>query len=218
MALLHSFPWLMRRLPGPHQTVKQIWKDVKDFIRVEIQKHKQNWDPSDPRDYIDCFLNEIQTVKGQAGNTFDEESLIMSVMDLFVAGSETTSTTLRWAFLYMAKYPEIQVKVQEEIDSVIGQSRQPAMEDRANLPYTDAVLHEIQRIGNIAPLSLPHVTNKEMKLGGYKIPKGVTIIPNLTSVLFDKMNGRRPTLSTQDLSEQGGKVCEARCFHPFLCR
>lgn len=50
-----------------------------------------------------CGQNE-----GQAGNTFDEENLIICVLDLFVAGSETTSTTLRWAFLYMAKYPEIQ--------------------------------------------------------------------------------------------------------------
>ncbi|KAI9547604.1 hypothetical protein NQZ68_014870 [Dissostichus eleginoides] len=216
--LFNSFPWLMRRLPGPHQTVKQIWKDVKDFIRVEIQKHKQNWDPSDPRDYIDCFLNEIQTVIVSIALLRGRQaiSLIMSVMDLFVAGSETTSTTLRWAFLYMAKYPEIQVKVQEEIDSVIGQSRQPAMEDRANLPYTDAVLHEIQRIGNIAPLSLPHVTNKEMKLGGYKIPKGVTIIPNLTSVLFDKNEWETPnTFNPGHFLNKEGKFVKRAAFIPF---
>ncbi|KAK1897287.1 Cytochrome P450 2J6 [Dissostichus eleginoides] len=142
--LFNSFPRLMRRLPGPHQTVQHMLNDVKDFIRVEIKKHKQNWDPSDPRDYIDCFLNEIQM---------------------------TTSTTLRWGFLYMAKYPEMQAKVQSEIDRVIGESRQPSMEDRPNMPYTDAVIHEIQRMGN---------------LGGYTIQKGVTIIPNLTSALYDK--------------------------------
>lgn len=52
----------MRRAPGPHQTVKQIWEKVKDFIRRELKEHRQNWDPSDPRDYIDCYLKEIQEV------------------------------------------------------------------------------------------------------------------------------------------------------------
>uniref|UniRef100_A0A3B4H4J6 Uncharacterized protein n=1 Tax=Pundamilia nyererei TaxID=303518 RepID=A0A3B4H4J6_9CICH len=99
------------------------------------------------------------------------ENLVICVLDLFVAGSETTSTTLRWAFLYMAKYPEIQEKVQAEIDREIGESRQPSMEDRANLPYTDAVIHEVQRIGNIAPLGVPHVTNRDVELGGYSVPK-----------------------------------------------
>lgn len=54
-----------------------------------------------------CFCIFSQR-KGDNESTFDDENLIMCVLDLFVAGSETTSTTLRWAFLYMAKYPEIQ--------------------------------------------------------------------------------------------------------------
>ncbi|XP_054458236.1 cytochrome P450 2J2-like [Anoplopoma fimbria] len=214
--LYNSFPLLMRRLPGPHQTVQHIWDHVKDFIRVELKEHKQNWDPSDKRDYIDCYLNEIQMSKGQAENTFDEENLVMCVLDLFVAGSETTSTTLRWAFLYMVKYPEIQAKVQAEIDRVIGQSRQPSMEDRANLPYTDAVIHELQRMCNIVPLSLPHVTNRDIQLGGYTIPKGVVIIPNLTSVLFDKNEWETPdTFNPGHFLNEEGKFVKRAAFIPF---
>lgn len=52
----------MRRLPGPHQTGKQIWNEVKDFIWVELNEHKKTWDPSETRDYIDCYLSEIQMV------------------------------------------------------------------------------------------------------------------------------------------------------------
>lgn len=214
--LFNSFPLLMRRLPGPHQTFLHILNHAKDFIREELEKHKQNWDPSDQRDYIDCYLNEIQTTKGQADSTFHEENLVMCVLDLFVAGSETTSTTLRWGFLYMAKYPEIQAKVQAEIDSVVGQSRQLTMEDRANLPYTDAVIHEIQRIGNIVPLSVPHVTNRDIQLGGYTVPKGVTVIPNLTSVMFDKNEWETPgTFNPGHFLNKEGKFVKRAAFIPF---
>ncbi|XP_049444372.1 cytochrome P450 2J4-like [Epinephelus fuscoguttatus] len=216
-AQLHnSFPLLMRRLPGPHQTVLHIWNNVKDFIRVQIKEHRQNWDPSDQRDFIDCYLKEIEMNKEQADSTFDEAILVYCLLDLFVAGSETTATTLRWAFLYMAKYPEIQAKVQAEIDRVIGQSREPSMEDRVNLPYTDAVLHEVQRMGNIAPLSLPHATNRDIQLGGYTIPKGVIIIPNLTSVLFDKKEWKTPnTFNPGHFLNEEGKFVKRAAFIPF---
>uniref|UniRef100_A0A3Q1GWF8 Cytochrome P450 2J2-like n=1 Tax=Acanthochromis polyacanthus TaxID=80966 RepID=A0A3Q1GWF8_9TELE len=214
--LYNSFTVLMRRLPGPHQRFFQMWRDVCDFISKEIKEHKQTWDPSEQRDYIDCYLKEIQMSKGKDDNTFDDENLIMCVVDLFAAGSETTSTTLRWAFLYMAKYPEIQEKVQAEIDRVIGQSRQPSMEDRANLPYTDAVIHEIQRMGNIAPLSLPHSTNRDVQLRGYTIPKGVTVIPNLTSVLFDKNEWETPyTFNPGHFLNEEGKFVKRAAFIPF---
>ncbi|XP_068175512.1 cytochrome P450 2J2-like [Antennarius striatus] len=214
--LYNSFPLLMRHLPGPHQTVKRIWSDITDFVKEELEKHKKNLDPADPRDYIDCYLNEIQKTEGQANSSFDEENLITCVMDLFVAGSETTSNTLRWAFLYMAKYPEIQETVQSELDRVIGRSRKPTMEDRANLPYTNAVIHEIQRIGNIAPLGLSHATNKDIKLGGYTIPKGVMIIPNLTSVLFDKNEWETPfTFNPGHFLNKEGKFEKRAAFIPF---
>ncbi|XP_029905556.1 cytochrome P450 2J2-like [Myripristis murdjan] len=214
--LYNAFPLLMRCLPGPHQTVQQFWSEVKDMIRSEIEEHKKDWNPAEPRDYIDCYLTEIQMKKGDAESTFSEENLVMCTLDLFVAGSETTSTTLRWAFLYMAKYPEIQEKVQAEIDRVIGHSRQPSMMDRANLPYTDAVIHEIQRMGNIVPLSLHHSTNRDIQLGDYTIPKGVVIIPNLTSVLFDKREWETPyTFNPEHFLNEEGKFVKRAAFIPF---
>ncbi|CAJ1060407.1 Hypothetical predicted protein [Xyrichtys novacula] len=216
-AQLHnSFPRLMRRLPGPHQTSLDIFNEAKEFIREEIKKHKQDWDPSDQRDYIDCYLNEIQMGKGKAGNTFVEENLVMCGLELFVAGSETTSTTLRWAILYMTKYPEIQAKVQAEIDRVIGRSRQLSMDDRAHLPYTDAVLHEIQRMSSIVPLGTPHMTNTEIQLEGYTIPKGVTVIPNLTSALYDKDEWETPfTFNPGHFLTKDGKFVKPAAFIPF---
>ncbi|XP_063056859.1 cytochrome P450 2J6-like [Engraulis encrasicolus] len=214
--LYNTFPAIMRLLPGPHQTLKQDYEKVKDFLRQEIEEHKEDWDPSEPRDYIDCYLSEIEKTKEDTAAGFHEDSLIMCTLDLFVAGSETTSTTLRWSFLYMAKYPEVQEKVQAEIEQVIGNSRLPSMADRPNMPYTDAVLHEIQRLGNIVPLALPRNTTKDVQLNGYHIPKGTQVIPNLTSVLFDENEWETPnSFNPGHFLDKEGKFVKNPAFIPF---
>lgn len=67
------------------------------------------------------------------------------LMDFWAAGMETTTTTMRWALVLLIKHPEVQAKVQKEIDDVIGPNRQPTMADRPNMPYTSATLLELQR-------------------------------------------------------------------------
>ncbi|KAL1763975.1 cytochrome P450 2C9, partial [Sigmodon hispidus] len=62
-------------------------------------------------------------------------------------------------------------KVQEEIDHVIGSIRRPCMQDRSHMPYTDAVLHEIQRYIDLLPTSLPHAVTCDIKFRNYVIPK-----------------------------------------------
>ncbi|XP_071343743.1 cytochrome P450 2J4-like isoform X2 [Trachinotus anak] len=213
--LYNAFPMLMKRLPGPHHTLRKTYCELIEMMKIEVDQHKKDWDPSQPRDFIDCYLSEIQR-DDEVDVSFHEDNLVMCSFDLFGAGTETTSTTLRWALLYMTKYPEIQEKVQAEIDRVIGQSRQPSMEDRVNLPYTDAVIHEVQRMGNIVPLSLPHITSRGVQLGGYTIPKGVTIIPNLTSVLFDKDEWETPyTFNPGHFLNEEGKFVKRAAFMPF---
>uniref|UniRef100_A0A671DSJ2 Cytochrome P450 family 2 subfamily J member 2 n=1 Tax=Rhinolophus ferrumequinum TaxID=59479 RepID=A0A671DSJ2_RHIFE len=102
---------------------------------------------------------------------FNDENLIVSTLDLFFAGTETTSTTLRWGLLFMALYPEIQEKVQAEIDTVIGRSQPPSMAARESMPYTNAVIHEVQRMGNIIPLNVPREVTVDTTLAGYHLPK-----------------------------------------------
>ncbi|XP_033885264.1 cytochrome P450 2J2-like isoform X1 [Acipenser ruthenus] len=214
--LYDAFPAVMRLIPGRHQTLFSNIGKVADFLREEIRQHRQDWDPSAPRDYIDCYLREMEKSKDDALAGFCEENLCYTTLDLFGAGTETTSTTLRWALLYMIKYPQIQEKVQAEIDSVIGQARQPSMEDKPNMPYTDAVIHEVQRMGNIVPLNLPRKTTKDTTLGRYFIPKGTRVIPNLTSVLFDKNEWQTPdTFNPGHFLDAEGQFVRRDAFLPF---
>lgn len=64
-------------------------------------------------------------------------------------------------------------KVRQEILEVVGTERQPCLSDKIKMPYTEATIIEIQRVGNIAPFGLPHSTfNTGIKVGKYDIPKG----------------------------------------------
>ncbi|KAK1803116.1 hypothetical protein P4O66_021645 [Electrophorus voltai] len=106
-------------------------------------------------------------------------------------------------------------KVQAEIDRVIGPTRQPCMADRPNMPYTDAVIHEIQRMGNIVPLNVPRITHKDTTLGGYFIPEGTQIIPNLTSVLFDETQWKSHSFDPQNFLNPQGEFVRPDAFLPF---
>uniref|UniRef100_A0A8C5F2W2 Cytochrome P450 2J2-like n=1 Tax=Gopherus evgoodei TaxID=1825980 RepID=A0A8C5F2W2_9SAUR len=211
--LYNSFPTMMKWIPGPHHTILKNWEKLKCFVREMTAKHREDWNPSETRDFIDCYLKEI--AKADADSSFCEENLIVSTLDLFIAGTETTSATIRWALLYMALYPDVQERVQAEIDAVIGHSRQPAMDDRDNMPYTNAVIHEVQRISNIVPLSVPRIATSDTTLAGFYVPKGTTLIPNLTSVLFDKNEWETPHTFNPKHFLEDGQFKKRETFLPF---
>ncbi|NXI34090.1 CP2J2 protein, partial [Galbula dea] len=105
--LYNFFPSIIKLLPGSHQTAFRNFRSIKSFVKEKINKHKEDWNPSESRDFIDSYLQEIAK-DNNSNSSFHEENLVACVLDLFLAGTETTSTTIRWALLYMAMYPEIQ--------------------------------------------------------------------------------------------------------------
>ncbi|XP_036024407.1 cytochrome P450 2C27-like isoform X5 [Onychomys torridus] len=147
---------------------------------------------------------------------FTSENLVFSAGDLFAAGTETTSTTLRFSLLLLLKHPEVTAKVQEEIDRVIGRHRSPCMQDRSHMPYTDAVLHEIQRYIDLLPTSLPHTVTCDIKFRNYLIPKGTTVIASLTSVLQDDKEFPNPEkFDPGHFLDENGKFKKSDYFFPF---
>ncbi|XP_032169208.1 cytochrome P450 2C21 isoform X2 [Mustela erminea] len=147
---------------------------------------------------------------------FTMDNLIITIWDLFSAGTETTSTTLRYGLLMLLKYPEVTAQVQEEIHRVVGRHRSPCMQDRSRMPYTDAVVHEIQRYIDLVPNSLPHAVTQDIKFREYLIPKGTTIVTSLTSVLHDDKEFPNPDrFDPGHFLDKSGNFKKSDYFVPF---
>uniref|UniRef100_A0A672TS84 Cytochrome P450 family 2 subfamily D member 6/pseudo n=1 Tax=Strigops habroptila TaxID=2489341 RepID=A0A672TS84_STRHB len=208
--LLHLFENLVNvvpillRIPGVPQKVFRGQKEFMDFIDVLIKKHMETWNPADIRDFTDAFLKEMEKAE-KSGFNYNNLRLVT-----------TTSITLRWALLYILLHPEIQSKVQAEIDNVIGRERSPTMEDQVNMPYTNAVIHETQRLGDVFPTGLPHMTYRDTELQGFFIPKGTTIITNLSSVLKDETVWEKPNeFYPEHFLDANGQFVKPEAFLPF---
>ncbi|XP_040283178.1 cytochrome P450 2C14-like [Bufo bufo] len=215
ITLYNSFPLLMDWLPGVHRTIFGNIKEFQKFIRATFTKQKTELDVNDQRNLIDAFLAKQQEGKPESTEYFHNENLTILVENLFAAGMETTSTTLRWGLLLMMKYPEIQQKVHNEIERVIG-SAQPQMEHRKQMPYTDAVIHEIQRFGDIVPINVPHATSEDLTFRGYFIPKGTAVIPLLHSILREKTYFEKPNeFYPEHFLDPKGNFTKNEAFIPF---
>ncbi|KAM5145963.1 cytochrome P450 2G1-like [Mantella aurantiaca] len=209
-------PMIMNHIPGPHQKITTLLEELNDFVAERIKINQQSLDTNEPRDYIDCFLIKMQQEKDNPNSEFNMKNLILTLNNLFFAGGETVATTLKHGFLILLKYPDIQAKVQEEIDHVIGQNREPHILDRSKMPYTDAVIHEIQRFSNVIPMNSPHSAIKETIFRGYTIPKGTGVCALLCSVLGDPNYFATPRrFNPNHFLDSDGKFQRNEAFVPF---
>uniref|UniRef100_A0A2K5KM38 Cytochrome P450 2E1 n=1 Tax=Cercocebus atys TaxID=9531 RepID=A0A2K5KM38_CERAT len=216
LQLYNNFPSLLHYLPGSHIKFIKNVAEIKEYVSERVKEHLQSLDPNCPRDLTDCLLVEMEKEKHRAERLYTMDGITVTVADLFFAGTETTSTTLRYGLLILMKYPEIEEKLHEEIDRVIGPSRIPAIKDRQEMPYMDAVVHEIQRFITLVPSNLPHEATRDTIFRGYIIPKGTVIVPTLDSVLYDNQEFPDPEkFKPEHFLDENGKFKYSDYFKPF---
>ncbi|KAJ9577487.1 hypothetical protein L9F63_005988 [Diploptera punctata] len=153
------------------------------YMEDAVKEHKNTYSEDDMRDFIDRY---IQEKRNNPDSSFTDEQLNVVGVDYLFPASTTVTATLTFATAFLLNYPYVQVKMQEELDAVIGRDRLPTLDDRINLPYCEAVLRETMRKETLVPLSVVHRATEDTKLGDYDIPKDTAVITNLWSFHNDK--------------------------------
>ncbi|CAO2600076.1 Cytochrome P450 2U1 [Lemmus lemmus] len=215
--LINICSWFYYLPFGPWKELRQIERDITCFLKNIIKEHQESLDASSPQDFIDMYLLHMEEERRNSGCTsFNEDYLFYIIGDLFVAGTDTTTNSLLWCLLYMSVNPDVQKKVHEEIERVIGCDRLPSLTDKAQMPYTEATIMEVQRLSMAVPLAIPHRTSEKTVLQGYTIPKGTVVIPNLWSVHRDPAIWEKPDDFCPDrfLDDQG-QLLKRETFIPF---
>ncbi|XP_066278549.1 cytochrome P450 2U1-like [Branchiostoma lanceolatum] len=214
--IINVFP-LLRFVPGVNRAFLSVSGQVakiQELLKEEMARHRERLDRENPRDFLDFCLLELEQQEHVNGLT--EEIAMYLAQDLFFAGTDTTANTLLWSLLFMTLNPDIQHKVQEELDAVVGESL-PTLSHRAQLPYVNACLLEVMRIRPIAPLAIPHATTETVKVREYYIPKGSQVLLNLYSVHMDPVYWPDPDRFDPGrfLDAEGNVINKPESFMPF---
>ncbi|CAG5116848.1 unnamed protein product [Candidula unifasciata] len=191
VAILTPFKYLYY-LPGDLFHAKKWTKASTEinerFGKVYINKLKQAFkENEDPENFVAAYIKEMKKLNDNGADTnLSEENLVAIIRLLFLAGTETISTTILWCLLYMLHYPEVQEKVYREIEAHVGIERIPNMFDKPKLVYLNAVIMETQRFASLIPVGIMREVSDTFELGGFTLPKGSILWPVLDSVHYEK--------------------------------
>ncbi|XP_078268933.1 steroid 17-alpha-hydroxylase/17,20 lyase [Rhinoraja longicauda] len=194
--LIDIFSWLQYFPSEDLQTLKRSIAVRDSILQKKLEEHKANYSSESISDLLDSLLKAQENVKNNnspiPGPHLTDDHLLMTVADIFGAGVETTSTTIAWIILYLLHHPQVQTKIQEEIENNIGYERTPKISDRSNLHFLNATISETLRIQPVSPLLIPHVALADTSIGDYVIPKDTHVIINLWAIHHDEKEWKSP--------------------------
>ncbi|OCT77826.1 cytochrome P450 1B1 [Xenopus laevis] len=215
-SLVDVMPWL-QCFPNPVRSVFKSFQQVNyefyNFVYTKFLLHRSTVTNTVTRDMMDAFIHILITKDQQCKTNADDDAdggedeakngqhsfhlleadhVPSIVTDIFGASQDTLSTALQWVIFYLIRYPEIQSKIRDELDRIIGKDRLPCIEDQPNLPYLMAFLYELMRFSSFVPVTIPHATTKDTNIMGYQIPKDTVVFVNQWSVNHDPQKWSKP--------------------------
>ncbi|KAA1469172.1 cytochrome P450 [Dentipellis sp. KUC8613] len=188
--LVDTFPSL-KYIPDwfPFAEFKRFAKRGRELLEqlaevpLEHVKREMSSGTSEPS-LAASLLSDPGALEGESEHEF-EHALKWALGSLYGGGTGTTFGTIMTFIMLMARHPDIQHRAQEEIKSVVGSERLPSLEDRASLPYVNALIKETMRFHVATPLAIARRTMQEDTYRGYHIPANTIVLPNVWSLSQD---------------------------------
>lgn len=200
--------------PQNYKMARQASDRLFKAVQEQLKEHHRTLDPNDDRDLLDMFLRK-QANAGENAKYFEDENLLNIMLDLFIAGSDTTASTLSWAYLFLSAHPDIQEECYRETTSILG-NRLPTLADQTKLPYVEATILEVQRIGILTPLGIARCVSDDTTLRGFNIPKGTWVFPLLGAVAKDERLWKNPgDFSPKRFLDESGRCVKPGHHIPF---
>ncbi|KAH7131541.1 cytochrome P450 [Dactylonectria estremocensis] len=194
--LLDLYP-IMQKFP---ELIAPNVRYAKRLHQIEKKNYLYHWMKAkkalDTGTGLPCFCNDIyraQMVKG-----FSDDAAAYISGSLLEAGSDTTAATLYGYILALLVWPDVQRRVQEEVDHVVGPGRLPTMDDYDDLPFVRCCIKESLRWMPTVPLGAPHSVMKDDVYQGYTIPKGASVINNVWAIHMDPERHSNPRVFNPD--------------------
>ncbi|XP_074566182.1 desmethyl-deoxy-podophyllotoxin synthase-like [Curcuma longa] len=187
-SLVDSFPsWagIIGPLNGVRRKLKRLLAQIDLIIGSILDEHREAWELSgekEEKDMIDVMLR----IQHEESLPFPltNEYIIAIAMDLFVAGSDTSSTTLQWIMSELIRNPSVMKRVQQEVREAFGGDGKPAEENVGKLSYLKLVIKETLRLHPPAPF-LVRVCLEPTELLGHQIPANTRVLVNAWAIARD---------------------------------
>ncbi|WOG96461.1 hypothetical protein DCAR_0415796 [Daucus carota subsp. sativus] len=133
------------------------------------------------KDFLDVLL-EYQGDGKEGPDKISERNILIIILEMFFAGSETTSSSIEWAMAELLRNPESMRKVKTELESVIMPNKRVMESDMDKLPYLQAVVKETLRLHPTIPLLMRRNSKEDTKFMGYHVPKNTQVFVNVWAI------------------------------------
>lgn len=185
----------------PNNGLKKMRACVKmrnEMFTEIYKKLKENFSSNSINSLVDVLIQAKMNLDNNAAGPdqdpeiISDRHILATIGDIFGAGTETTTSVVKWTVAYLLHNPQLQKKIQEEIDQNVGFSRTPTISDRNQLVLLEATIREVLRIRPVAATLLPHKALVDSSIGEFTIDKGTNVVVNIWALHHNEKEWPQP--------------------------